>query len=906
MSGVLGADEPAYGVDEGGLAWNPAQHLRLRFVASGLSIVSGGLRVDLGLNEIGYGTSSRQVRPVRPTISANGVSYTRPGLLEWYRNGPLGVEQGFTVSRARHDRGLGTLTLAIAILGNAGVRLTGKGRELMFVHRGEEPLRYAGLLASDARGRLLHSWLELRGRRLLLRVDTGGAVYPLRIDPLIQQGVKLAGSEAEGKGEIGASVALSTDGNTALIGGAQDDGGVGAAWVFVRSGPTWVQQGPKLTGSAMEEEGKGEFGASVALSADGNTAVIGGPGDDGGHGAAWVFIRSGSTWIERNKKLTGTNEQAVDDFGAAVALSGDGETALIGEPTHRAPYGGTAWIFRRSGPPLSGIFEQEEQLEASELSGEGGDFGATVALSPKGDTAFVGDPYENFKNGAVVVFTGAESTWNQREVLRGEGAIGEDQFGATGEIYFGASIAISEDGETLLVGGPGDDNAIGAVWVFERSGSTWKQQKLTGDGETGAGNFGASVALSSDGNTGLVGAPGDNFTGAAWLLKRSGATWRRDGEKLTGQGEVGAGHVGSAVALSGAGNIALLGGPTDNSQDGAVWTFASAPPSVATNVATGVGAEAATLNGAVDPNELASTAHFQYGTSASYGQLAAAESVGGGDTIAPFSSTIGGLMPATTYHFRIVAESSAGTSYGVDQTFTTAPPVPPVPPVPLSTVAPAISGTPIRGRALSVSPGSWTNAPSSFAYQWQTCDANGLNCGLLNGASGSTHTVTSADVGHTLRAIVTAGNAGGSTAASSNASALVGSQVESTMTWTFGWSRRYTVVESLVVHQLLPGGSVTLTCDGFGCPFVHASAASRRDCRGRRCKIKHTKLKPGEVDLTRLFKGHRLRVGAHIAVHILQNGWVGKSFLFTMRANHAPSFVIACLAPGSEVPGRGC
>ena len=75
-------------------------------------------------------------------------------------------------------------------------------------------------------------------------------------------------------------MALSSDGNTALIGGhARQRPSVGAAWVFTRSGSTWTQQGEKLTGGG--ETGAGEFGASVALSSDGNTALIGGPDDTG-------------------------------------------------------------------------------------------------------------------------------------------------------------------------------------------------------------------------------------------------------------------------------------------------------------------------------------------------------------------------------------------------------------------------------------------------------------------------------------------------------------------------------------------------------------------------------------------------------------------------------------------------
>jgi hypothetical protein len=102
-----------------------------------------------------------------------------------------------------------------------------------------------------------------------------------------QQGTKLTGTGETGAGRFGSSVALSADGNTALIGGYADNGNVGAAWVFTRAGGVWTQQGAKLTGTG--ETGGGVFGNSVALSADGNTALIGGPQDNSGVGAAWVF-----------------------------------------------------------------------------------------------------------------------------------------------------------------------------------------------------------------------------------------------------------------------------------------------------------------------------------------------------------------------------------------------------------------------------------------------------------------------------------------------------------------------------------------------------------------------------------------------------------------------------------------
>jgi len=94
-----------------------------------------------------------------------------------------------------------------------------------------------------------------------------------------QQGGKLVGTGAVGSGAQGSSVALSADGNTAIVGGAN----AGAAWIWTRSGGVWTQQGEKLVGAGAA--GSTFQGYSVALSADGNTALVGGFLDNNQTGA---------------------------------------------------------------------------------------------------------------------------------------------------------------------------------------------------------------------------------------------------------------------------------------------------------------------------------------------------------------------------------------------------------------------------------------------------------------------------------------------------------------------------------------------------------------------------------------------------------------------------------------------
>src|SRR5262249_25534012 len=123
-------------------------------------------------------------------------------------------------------------------------------------------------------------------------------------------------ADASGPSSFGVRLALSTDGTTLLAGGHEDAGNVGAAWVFTRTGSAWAQQGTKLL--ASDERGHAGFGIRVALAADGNTALIGGMGDNGGIGAAWVFARAGSSWTQQGPKLTASDERGTGTFGGAV------------------------------------------------------------------------------------------------------------------------------------------------------------------------------------------------------------------------------------------------------------------------------------------------------------------------------------------------------------------------------------------------------------------------------------------------------------------------------------------------------------------------------------------------------------------------------------------------------------
>jgi hypothetical protein len=211
------------------------------------------------------------------------------------------------------------------------------------------------------------------------------------------QQAELTGNEEVGKGGLGRwGVALSFDGNTALVGGPGDDDDIGASWVFTREGTSWSQQA-KLTGD--EEIGAGDFGFGEGLSADGNTALIGGPSDNRKLGAAWVFTREGTSWTQQ-AKLTevGKVKTKAVDLGRSVALSSDGTTALLGAATDDDK-AGSALLFTRAGATWS----QQAKLSGNEATGKA-QFGRATALSADGNTVLIGGPHDNGNIGATWVF----------------------------------------------------------------------------------------------------------------------------------------------------------------------------------------------------------------------------------------------------------------------------------------------------------------------------------------------------------------------------------------------------------------------------------------------------------------------------------------------------------------------
>ena len=241
--------------------------------------------------------------------------------------------------------------------------------------------------------------------------------------------------------------------------------------------------------------------------------------------------------------IKASNTDALDVFGGAVAMSSDGNTLAVGA-----------------------------RQEASAATGIGGNQADNTA----------------FNAGAVYVFSRSGAAWTQQAYIKASNTEAGD--------FFGVSVALSSDGNTLAVGafheasaatgidGNQADNTAanaGAVYVFTRSGTTWTQQAYIKASNTGAGDeFGFSVALSGDGGTLAVGAfnessaatgidgnQADNTAagaGAVYVFTRSGAAWTQQAYVKASNAEAGD-FFGISVALSSDGSTLAVGAFNESS-----------------------------------------------------------------------------------------------------------------------------------------------------------------------------------------------------------------------------------------------------------------------------------------------------------------------------------------------------
>ena len=324
----------------------------------------------------------------------------------------------------------------------------------------------------------------------------------------------------------GFGMTVDIDGNTAAVGASGfrfSDFPLPVVCVYTREAANWTKE---QCLSEEDEAPNSDDGYGV-IAVSGNTLVVGAAFDVTNGvigGAVYVYVRDGHTW-SLQQKLFASDRANFDQFGIAVDIVGD--TIVVGAhgDNDEGFQTGAVYVFRRNGT----TWTEEQKLKASDAAPDSA-FGSSVALSEQ--TIAIGAPSESsgaLSSGAVYVFVNDGTSWQQQGKIKANSAMNNQQLGSTVSVS-GDTIVAAAPGE--LIGEPADDfnNVLskGAVYIFERTGTSWDHQKRFFERDRNrTGGFAVRAAI--DGDTIIVGDPtydaGARFTGAVYVFERKGNGW---------------------------------------------------------------------------------------------------------------------------------------------------------------------------------------------------------------------------------------------------------------------------------------------------------------------------------------------------------------------------------------------
>jgi len=565
VSDKLGRDDSRYRiqVSEGSArAENPRHRLSAIFTSKEVTMESEGAHLTVRLAGYGYEPTLEKPGVASPNAAENRVEYQRGGLDEWYANGPNGLEQGFTIRDAPKKKHSGLFQIVLRVSGELKASVEKAGRAVYFKgHDGRALLSYSGLIARDAEGRELPAKLQLMEDRMVIGVEDSGAKYPIVVDPTYAQTAILtagtAGSRFGSGGFFGGGQSIGFDeSNDIFIAVASGDGATipGSAYVFVKQGTKWTE--------ATQLMNPDQTIASVAISGDGGTIVVGSCllNNCVGHAFVYIVPNTSKGWSEAAQTpptatLTASDGKQSDRVGFSVATDQIGDTVAFGAPcdfTAGITLCGSVYVFVQ---PNSGGWQSSNQEKAKLTfnlpSGSAANsLGFSVAMDGLGDTIVAGTPGVegagvNEGSGAAYVFvrpnTNDPNSWVTTSTANATLTEFFSPFGAppNGDA-FGSSVAMDFNGDVITVGAPNSPNncspqpcsanAPGMAYVFlsPTSAGGWndaskpKSQDATlneanpvsGDG------LGGSLSISNDGGTIVAGS-----SSGAYVFSKPAGGW---------------------------------------------------------------------------------------------------------------------------------------------------------------------------------------------------------------------------------------------------------------------------------------------------------------------------------------------------------------------------------------------
>ncbi len=369
----------------------------------------------------------------------------------------------------------------------------------------------------------------------------------------------------------GHAVAVSENGTVAVSGNPGDSDIAplgGSVRFFLLDGNTWVQGGEL---SVPETEFLDRFGEAVAISGDGNFIAVGAnldddEGDDAG--AVHIYRRDGNNYIYLNK-ITAPDAAAQDWFGSSLALNRYGTVLAVGSYLNdgTAQDAGAVYVFEREGDNWS----FNTKITANDADAND-NFGYRIALDAQGNdiaiSAYRDDENALAESGSVYVFKEQNGTWSQESKINPNDA--------SANAWFGQSLDISPDGNSILVGASAENNFLGSAYIFKNT-SSWQQiQKITApDGEDGD-SFGQSVSMDAQGNFILVGAYADqdngSNSGSVYVFSGDGNSWAFS-QKITPADGAANATFGNALAISEEEQRAFIAAEGANSNAGALYAI---------------------------------------------------------------------------------------------------------------------------------------------------------------------------------------------------------------------------------------------------------------------------------------------------------------------------------------------
>ena len=399
----------------------------------------------------------------------------------------------------------------------------------------------------------------------------------LEIDPEVFN--KLMASDGAPSDLFGHSVAVSGDGQTVVVGawGDGDKGNSsGSVYIFTKQANGSYAQTQKLVPS--DGRANDGFGFSVAVSGDGQTVVVGTPFDDDqgdASGTVYIFTKQANGSYLRIQKLVAADGAIEFVFGSSVVITADGSTIVVGATQNgsKATDAGSAYIFTKQS---NGTYLQTQKLVAADRASRD-KFGESVAITPDGSTVVVGafqDDDKGSNSGSVYIFTKqANGSYLQKQKL-----VASD--GAAGD-WFGYSVAVSGDGSTVVIGAYRDDDKgsdSGSAYVFtKQSNGTYLQtQKLVASDGAPNDYFGYRVYVSGDNSTIIVGAyidddddKGTNSGSVCIFTKQADGSYLQSQKLLASDGAAND-YFGCSVAIS---NTSVVVGAQGHLTKGAVYVY---------------------------------------------------------------------------------------------------------------------------------------------------------------------------------------------------------------------------------------------------------------------------------------------------------------------------------------------